>query len=49
MNFNPPGPMIDPARRYPTMTGCPRQEKTMPPIAAKTIMTTKSDINLKST
>lgn len=27
-------------------TGCPKQEKTIPPIAAETMTTTKSEINL---
>lgn len=28
-------------------TGCPKQEKTIPPMAADTIITTRSDINLR--
>lgn len=28
-------------------TGCPKQEKTIPPIAAETMTTTKSEINLR--
>lgn len=89
MNFKPPGPISEPAKRYPTITyqeelletqsifhkssisvtmmvelntkklrneqlksgskahtGCPKQEKMIPPMAAETITTTKSEISL---
>jgi len=30
------------------LTGCPKQEKTIPPMVAETITTTKSEINLQA-
>jgi hypothetical protein len=48
MKFNPPGPMIDPASKYPVITGCPAQAKAIPPQVADTMTTTRSDISLKS-
>mmetsp|Transcript_32180 Transcript_32180/g.61921 ORF Transcript_32180/g.61921 Transcript_32180/m.61921 type:complete len:229 (+) Transcript_32180:1362-2048(+) len=45
---NPPGPQMLPASKYPVITGCPMEAKITPPMAAHTIITTRSEINCKS-
>mmetsp|Transcript_22266 Transcript_22266/g.48942 ORF Transcript_22266/g.48942 Transcript_22266/m.48942 type:complete len:293 (+) Transcript_22266:1307-2185(+) len=48
ISAKPPGPHRLPARRYPVITGCPKEAKMTPPMAAHTIITTRSEMKRKS-